>query len=366
MPGSEPVWYTSGVTAVAPGVYRIPLSLPDDGLRAVNSYVLEDAEGVVLIDPGQAGPPARAELGAGLAQLGYSFADVRRCLVTHVHRDHYTNAVALRREFGFPVSLGAGERPSLAAVRVSSRYGMDPQILALPLCGAGHLADQLDIEGSGHRLPNDIWEEPDEWLDDGDVVRLDSRQLRVMHTPGHTIGHVTFHDTEARLLFGGDHVLPRITPSIGFEPVAAELPLADYLCSLERTAAAPDAVLAAAHGPVTGSAHRRAAELLAHHERRLAQTEDQLRPGARSVHEVAQGLRWTRRDRELAALDPLNRMLAVMETKAHLDVLAHRGCAHRDFDRGLWRYSAPVSSSRELPAAPDRRRFRRGPGGSAP
>ncbi|HEY3708809.1 MAG TPA: MBL fold metallo-hydrolase, partial [Amycolatopsis sp.] len=325
MPQHESDWYASGATAVAPGVHRIPLSLPDDGLRAVNCYVLEDAGGLVLIDPGQAGPLARAELGAGLAELGYSFADVRRCLATHVHRDHYTNAVALRRELGCPVTLGVGERPSLAAVRVSTRYGMDPQILALPECGAGYLADRIDTEGSGHRLPNDIWEEPDEWLDDGDVIRLESRELRVMHTPGHTIGHLTFHDVAAGLLFSGDHVLPRITPSIGFEPVAADLPLADFMNSLERTAAAPDATLAAAHGPVTGSAHERAAELLAHHERRLAQTENQLRAGARSVHEVAQGLRWTRRERELVTLDPLNRMLAVMETKAHLDVLVQRG-----------------------------------------
>lgn len=340
---NESFWYTPGAAPVAPGVYRIPLSLPEDGLRAVNCYVLEETSGLVLIDPGQVGSLARAELGAGLAELGYSFTDLRRCLATHVHRDHYTNAVALRREFGAPVALGVGERPSLHAVRASVRYGMDPQILALPRCGAGYLADQIDTGDSGHRLPNDIWEEPDQWLGDGDVVRLDSRALRVMHTPGHTIGHLTFHDVEAGLLFSGDHLLPRITPSIGFEPIAAELPLADFMSSLERTLAAPDAVLAAAHGPVTGSAHERARQLLDHHEQRLALTEERLRTGVHSVHDVAQGLRWTRRERELAMLDPLNRMLAVMETKAHLDVLVQRNRAKRDLARGILYYSATAA-----------------------
>jgi glyoxylase-like metal-dependent hydrolase (beta-lactamase superfamily II) len=139
---------------------------------------------------------------------------------------------------------------------------MDPQVRALPQCGAEFLIGELDIDTAGYNsLPNDVWEDPDEWLEDGDIVRLESRELRVMHTPGHTIGHVTFHDAEAGLLFSGDHVLPRITPSIGFEPVAAELPLADFLNSLALTAAAPDA---ATHGPVTESppraqagAHRR-------------------------------------------------------------------------------------------------------------
>ena len=140
-------------------------------------------------------------------------------------------------------------------------------------------------------------------------------------------------------------MLPGITPSIGFEPVAAELPLADFLNPLAPTAAAPDALLVAAHGPVTESVHQRVAELLAHHVRRLELTEDQVRVGARSVYEVAQALRWTRRERELITQGPLNGMLAVMETKAHLDVVVHGGSVDRRLEGGLLRYSAHAVSS---------------------
>jgi hypothetical protein len=83
---------------------------------------------------------------------------------------------------------------------------------------------------------------------------------------------------------------------------------------------------------VTESVHQRVAELLAHHVRRLELTEDQ-------------ALRWTRRERELVTLDPLNRMLAVMETKAHLDVLVHGGSVDRRLEGGLLRYSAHAVSS---------------------
>ncbi|HEX3791532.1 MAG TPA: MBL fold metallo-hydrolase [Pseudonocardiaceae bacterium] len=328
--------------SVAPGVHRIPLSLPDDGLRAVNTYVIDDGPGITLVDPGQYGPLAREELAAGLALLGRTFADVRRCLTTHVHRDHYTNAVALRREFGCPVSLGVGERASLRAVRVSDTYGIDPQLRALPLCGAGFLVAELDPNTAGHGLPKDIWEDPDEWLSDGDSVRLESRTLRVMRTPGHTSGHVTYHDVSAGLLFSGDHVLPRITPSIGFEPAATDLPLASFLDSLARTAAAPDAALVAAHGPVTASVRERVAELQAHHQRRLELTGDEVRGGARSVYEVAGGLGWTRRLHPLETLDPFNRMLAVMETKAHLDVLVRDGVVERDLAGGVFVYSPRI------------------------
>lgn len=183
-------WWTPGAHRVADGVHRIPLSLPDDGLRAVNTFVIEDGPGVVLIDPGQYGPLARTELAAGLAELGFDLADVRAGLATHVHRDHYSNAVALRREFGCPVSLGEHEWASLARVRVSTAYGLDDQLRLLALCGAPGLADELDVSKAGHGLPNDIWEDPDHWLADGDKIELAGRTLRVTHTPGHTGGHV--------------------------------------------------------------------------------------------------------------------------------------------------------------------------------
>ena len=57
-----------------------------------------------------------------------------------------------------------------------------------------------------------------------------------------------------------------------------------------------------------------------------------LRPGAEAVaagagtaYEVACALRWTRRGRQLADLDPFNQMLAVTETRIHLELLAAQG-----------------------------------------
>ena len=47
-------WTEPGVFPVAPGVHRVPLPLPTDRLRAVNVYVLEAGDGLVLIDSGWA------------------------------------------------------------------------------------------------------------------------------------------------------------------------------------------------------------------------------------------------------------------------------------------------------------------------
>jgi hypothetical protein len=71
--------------------------------------------------------------------------------------------------------------------------------------------------------------------------------------------------------------------------------------------------------------HARIDELLDHHEQRLARTAQALSEGATTAYEAALKLGWTRRERKLGELDAFNQMLAVTETKAHLDLLAYQG-----------------------------------------
>jgi glyoxylase-like metal-dependent hydrolase (beta-lactamase superfamily II) len=120
-------------------------------------------------------------------------------------------------------------------------------------------------------------------------------------------------------------VLPHITPSIGFEPAGNRMALSDYLGSLARTLALPDARLLPAHGPVAGSTHERVHELLAHHDTRLAETLAAVQAGHATAFEAAKAIKWTRRHREFADLDLFSQVMSVNETAAHLEVLAMRG-----------------------------------------
>jgi glyoxylase-like metal-dependent hydrolase (beta-lactamase superfamily II) len=327
-------WTAPGVHLCAPGVYRIPLPLPSDGLRAVNVYAIADGVGWTLIDSGWALTDARDLLTAALGALDAGLGDVRRFLVTHLHRDHYTQAIALRREFRVPVALGRGELPGLAAILDADRRAGEVHVRQLRRAGADGLARELAAAEPGGSAP--YYEEPDEWLDDGQEIALDpggtDRRLRAVATPGHTRGHLVYADDAAALLFAGDHVLPRITPSIGFEPAPAASPLADFLSSLQLVRSRPDAALLPAHGPVGMRVHERVDALLAHHGRRLDATLAAVRAGRTTPHEVAAALTWTRRERRLDELDVFNATLATLETAAHLAVLAERG-AVRATDR---------------------------------
>ena len=307
-------------------MHRIPLPLPNDALQAVNVYALEAGDGLVLIDGGWALAESEQRLVDSLDRLGFGLGDIRSFLVTHMHRDHYTQAVAVRRKVGSRVSLGIGEQASLRVTMEMAREGFKPgRFQFLVRTGAAALLAQLKAAGGVGMPQGRDWELPDTWLADGVEVPAGDRCLRVIATPGHTQGHVVFHDAEAGLLFAGDHVLPHITPSVGLEAAPAPLPLRDYLHSLRLMFGLPDAMLLPAHGPVTTSVHQRVTELLAHHENRLTASAAAVAAGADTAFEAAQALPWTRREMTFGELDPENQILAVTETAAHLDVLVLQG-----------------------------------------
>lgn len=311
-------------------MYRIPLPLPGDHLKAVNVYAIADGDQVVMIDGGWALAEAEELLSESLGRIGYGLGDVREFLVTHVHRDHYTQAIAVRRAFGTPVAVGAGERACLTAVRTATVH---PDIASLHRAGAAALSDLLADWHGERDLTN--WEDPDRWLLDGVDLELRTRTLRVIATPGHTRGHVVFLDAAANTLFAGDHVLPHITPSIGIELARPRSPLRDYLDSLRLVRALPDARLLPAHGPATASAHARIDELLDHHEERLMATAEAVENGAGTGFEVANAITWTRRRRRFDELDTFNQMIAVHETMAHLEVLVERAWLARTCSAGV-------------------------------
>jgi glyoxylase-like metal-dependent hydrolase (beta-lactamase superfamily II) len=344
-PGDKYQWLEEGAHEVIPGIYRIPLPLPFDGLRAVNAYAVEAADGLVMIDSGWLLDATKDQLERSLAKIGAEFGDIRQFLVTHIHRDHYTQAIGLRRIYGTKVALGADEKYSLDLVLGKSPMARSPQADRLVRAGAQPLMEQMARAGMQPPPREAGYEEPDEWITSGQVFDLGTRRLEAIATPGHTRGHVVFADTDAGLLFAGDHVLPHITPSISLEAAPQELPLHDFIESLLLVRRMPDLALLPAHGPVSPSVHARVDELLDHHDIRLRAMLAVLADGPRTAYQVAQSIRWTSRNKALAELDLINQMLAVGETLSHLDLLVARGLTlvETEGDVQLFRPAEPAA-----------------------
>ncbi|MGY2872964.1 glyoxylase-like metal-dependent hydrolase (beta-lactamase superfamily II) [Marmoricola sp. URHA0025 HA25] len=337
------LWTEEGAWPVAPGVVRIPLPLPMDGLRAVNVYVLEADDGLVLVDGGWAIPESRDVFESSMKSAGYALSDIRRFLVTHLHRDHYTQAYVVGHEVGAPVSLGLGDRASMELMH-DETLSADPNLSRLEAAGALELAEGWRaMMPSDSRPSMDDYGMPDEWLDRDLTLDLGGRRVDAVSTPGHTQGHYVFADTDQGLLFAGDHVLPTITPSIGFEPRWVQQPLRDFLESLAKVRALPDLRLLPAHGPVTASSHARIDELAAHHDDRLQLCRAAVAAGADTAWDVAGQIPWTRHERRRDELGPFDAVLAAFETLAHLDLLAARGELVRTEEGAERRYAVPAA-----------------------
>ncbi len=337
-------WAEPGVEDLGDGLYRIPLPLPGDALTAVNVYAMAGDDGVDLIDAGMALVQARERLTGALAQLGYGLPDIRNFFITHIHQDHYTLAVELRTTLRGLITLGAGERANMDAIRdVAEGRAEVGFIEMLPRMGAAELAAQVR-ELLGPRFadpqPKLEWSDPDRWLPDGAVHRP-ARPDAARHP------HARAHQRPRRVPRRGGRAAVRWRPRAAAHHPVDRLPAGhhpvcrstQYLGSLRLMLALPDTRLLPAHGPVQPSTHARVHQLLEHHETRLAQTLAAATAGPVTAFQAAGALPWTRRQRKLAELDVMNQLLATGETAAHLEVLVARGQLARERSaEGIDRY----------------------------
>jgi glyoxylase-like metal-dependent hydrolase (beta-lactamase superfamily II) len=306
----------------------------------VNVYAIQQRSGFALIDAGWTHPATVHALEAGLQALGAGLSDVTTVVCTHSHYDHYGLAAHVREASGAPVLLGRVECRSLdvALDPESHRRWVTERNTYQRDHGAAAHVEQIAARESeafdSIRARLGSFGAPDRRLDDGERVELDDRVLTAQLTPGHTRGHLAFLDERNELLFAGDHVLPHITPSLGFEPFMDGKALERFLGALQRVRSLRAATVLPGHGPVFADLPGRVDELLQHHAQRLALcTAIVTDAGEVASAEVATRLPWTRHQRAFADLDVFNRMLAVIETATHLELLADRSELARAAER---------------------------------
>ena len=327
------------VERVRPGLWSVPVPIPNNPLRYVLVYAIELPDGVALIDTGWPVDDAWDVLVAGLAEAGFALTDVRAVLVTHHHPDHAGLAARVRRASGAWVGMHAAEARAIEEV--------DGEWLARFMAEwmLARGASAAEASAGIGTIPFDFAElaenRPDRLIEDGDLPLAPHVQLRAVWTPGHTQGHLCFHDEAAGLLFSGDHVLPRISPNIALMDGLGRVdPLSDFLTSLDAVGKlSVDEVLPAHEYRFAGLEHR-VRQLRAHHEVRLGELAERVaeHPDA-TTYELATRLTWSRPWDQIGQM----RRAAVGETLAHLAVLQRRGRVVRlDGVVDRWR-SVPLS-----------------------
>jgi glyoxylase-like metal-dependent hydrolase (beta-lactamase superfamily II) len=243
---------TASIETLGGGIHRLTHPLPY-ALDHVHTYALEDDDGWTIVDAGHLWE-AEERWREALARLGRP--RIARVVVTHHHPDHLAGCRALQQVTG--------------AALIQGRHDRDVTVRLY----------------SGGRFEGVVPPEPEQLVDENDLLETGSRRFRIFHMPGHADGHITLYDEERGHLFGGDVILERITPNVSWWPGMQPDPLALYQRTLERIEElAPALVYPGHHGLITDAAAR-AAEIGAHHEQRLDDTERHLREGARTPEDV--------------------------------------------------------------------------------
>ncbi|WP_405904165.1 MBL fold metallo-hydrolase [Streptomyces sp. NBC_00656] len=312
------------VERVSDGLWSIPVPIPRNPLRYVLVYALECREGLVLIDAGWDDDVSWRALTEGVGAIGYDIKDVRAVLVTHHHPDHLGLAGRVREASGAWVALHALDaavvRTRSAAVGLAEGIRTHLELHGVPADEARRTVEALNVGRSPEAPVADVL------LEDGEAIRLPGLDLKVIWTPGHSPGHSCFYQPDRRLLFSGDHVLPRITPQIAVYAQTQGDPLADFLRSLQRLDRfAVDEVLPAHEYRFRGL-DKRTAYMARHHAERLAELNEAVgkQPGA-TAWELSSQLVWSR---AWETFDTTSRRFAMAETIAHLVHLENRGEVH--------------------------------------
>lgn len=311
------------MTALPGGIRQVTLSLPTRPGH-VHAYLLPGDDGWTIVDTGIGLPDAKDTWRAELERAG---GRVARIFITHFHPDHVGAAADLHELTGAPVYQGALDYAQCELVWGNPAWS-ERLVDWFRLHGTpDDVTDELVGQGSVYRpfaryQPDPILVQPGERLDGWELVAA----------PGHSDGQLCL--LKDGILVAADHVLERISPTVGLWPASRADPLGDYLEALERTVELEPEVALPGHGDVLADPVGRVRELQEHHRLRLEEAVAALGPEPRTGYELSLSLFGD-------DLKPAARRFAVAESLSHAERLVRVGAAARHEDDGSVSYTAP-------------------------
>jgi len=304
------------------GIRRVTLPLPTRPGH-VHSYLLPGDNGWIVVDTGVGTPDAKEVWRAELERAGGPVAAI---FVTHFHPDHVGAAGDLHELTGAPVYQGTLDYAQCELVwgnpNWSERIRDWFQLHGVPDDVTAELVGQSSLYRPFIRYQRDpVLVEAGEHLDGWELVAA----------PGHADGQLCL--LKDGVLIAADHLLPRITPTVGLWPASRADPLGDYLGALRRVEELDAHVALPGHGEPIHDPAGRARELQEHHRLRLEEAVAALGPEPKTGYELSFALFGEN-------LKPASRRFAVAETLSHAERLVNDGAACRHEVDGAVSYTA--------------------------
>lgn len=305
------------------GIERITLDLPFR-LNHVNCFVAEGKNGYVVIDTGLHNAETVARWDEVLK--GKNVTDL---YITHYHPDHFGYAGGLQQKYNARVSMS----------EIDANNGLsawDDELLSKLLdnykrCGIPTEVGKEMLDNTNTFIPLVTpYPKIDHYFQENERVKIGKYEYRVIFTPGHSDGLITFFNEDKKVLISTDHILPRITPNISYWFHGDDNPLKTYLQSLDKVRALNADYVIPSHGNPFYDANKRIDEIKVHHDDRLNEMLEIMKTN-RTVYDICQGMF----NFELTIHET---RFAIGETIAHLEYLRHKEEIDREVVHGVWHY----------------------------
>lgn len=278
---------------ISDGLWSVAVAMPDRHIFYSLCYLIIDDEGHVhIIDPGWGSEENLARLAHALSAVGKRFSDVVSIVCTHFHPDHMGLAEQLRAVSGAPIVVHKIEAHALESMQEGSGitvvHSAELDKWGVP---GGARENLLALATASTGMPSAI---VDSEVHDGARLTIPGWNLVVLHTAGHTSGHICLREPDRKLIFTGDHILPTIFSGIGLGGLTTTNPMADYLQGLDIVRPFDDHEVLPGHGYRFAGLSERCDAIESHHLRRSREVAAVLEHDpAATIWQVAEQATWT-------------------------------------------------------------------------
>ncbi len=219
-------------------VHMLPIQGRDPMLGS-NVFMIGDDKELAILDPGNDfGYTVDTAIHSIMAYLGsIGNPRVKYVIVSHAHPDHHLGCVKLRKNTRAKIVAHSKEASSLA--KELKRRKID-----------------VVVEG-------------------GNVIEVGGTELKVVHSPGHTPGHIGLYMQKRGIFFSGDNVVGHGTTAIA--PPDGDMLI--YLKSLNLIKNLNAKIICPGHGPIITDPAAKLKELIDHRMMREGQVLKQIREG---------------------------------------------------------------------------------------
>jgi len=206
-------------------IYKIQLESNHPAIEPVNLFFLPNRDKLVMIDSGDGMSSSVKGLSDKLDNLGFKLEDISIIINTHEHIEHFGGNAAIKE-----ISSA-----KILAHRLATPFIEDMGRQIPPDIELKDLPEEITlfIRGRSMMYNNLRTTNVDLRLDGNRSIHIGNYSLKIIHTPGHTKGHICIYEENKRILFAGDLLMEKGTPYIGRLP-GQYGDMIDYLKSLQR------------------------------------------------------------------------------------------------------------------------------------